>query len=64
MIDWSTFAVPLFATILAAILIVAWVVLIVTGHGSEAPPNFEQLLTLLVGGGVVGAAIKQGSSKS
>lgn len=63
MIDWSTFAVPLFATILAAIIVVAWVVLIVTGHGSEAPPNFEQLLTALVVGGILGAAIKQGSAK-
>jgi hypothetical protein len=62
-IDWSSFAVPLFATIIAALLIVAWVVLIVSGHGAEVPEPFPQLLTGCVIGGILGAAYKQGAAK-
>lgn len=58
--DWNTFALPLFATALAALIAVLWTVLIVFGYADQVPPPFQELLPTLVIGGILGAALKQG----
>lgn len=58
--DWNTFALPLFATVLAALIAVLWTVLICFGYSDQVPTPFGELLPTLVIGGILGAALKQG----
>lgn len=63
MINWDRFALALFSTIMAVVMVTSWTILICAGQVANVPTIFETLLPALVTGGILGAAMIQAGSK-